>query len=104
MSEILDKLGSIAENIELLNKRIDSTNLENDLLKNQQSKLVSEKSELLKKNEVAKMELKALLDRIDNIKDHGKDKGRYKYSWARYFCNVLRPGKRYITQIERSDN
>lgn len=73
MSEILDKLGSIAENIELLNKRIDSTNLENDLLKNQQSKLVSEKSELLKKNEVAKMELKALLDRIDNIKDHGKD-------------------------------
>ena len=73
MSEILDKLGNIAENIELLNKRIDSTNLENDLLKNQQSKLVSEKSELLKKNEVAKMELKALLDRIDNIKDHGKD-------------------------------
>ena len=73
MSEILDKLGSIAENIELLNKRIDSTNLENDLLKNQQSKLVSEKSELLKKNEVAKMELRALLDRIDNIKDHGKD-------------------------------
>ena len=73
MSEILDKLGNIAENIELLNKRIDSTNLENDLLKNQQAKLVSEKSELLKKNEVAKMELKALLDRIDNIKDHGKD-------------------------------
>ena len=73
MSEILDKLGNIAENIELLNKRIDSTNLENDLLKNQQSKLVSEKSELLKKNEVAKMELKALLDRLDNIKDHGND-------------------------------
>jgi len=73
MSEILDKLGSIVENIELLNKRIESTNLENDLLKNQQSKLVSEKSELLKKNEAAKMELKALLDRIDNIRDHGKN-------------------------------
>ena len=72
MSEILDKLGSIVENIELLNKRIESTNLENDLLKNQQSRLVSEKSELLKKNEAAKMELKALLDTIDNIRAHGK--------------------------------
>tara|TARA_A100001035_G_C27680591_1_gene452871 strand:- start:58 stop:372 length:315 start_codon:yes stop_codon:yes gene_type:complete len=73
MSEILDKLGSIVENIELLNKKIESTNLENDLLKNQQSRLVSEKSELLKKNEAAKMELKALLDRIDNIRDYGKN-------------------------------
>tara|TARA_A100001388_G_scaffold184087_1_gene138097 strand:- start:478 stop:699 length:222 start_codon:yes stop_codon:yes gene_type:complete len=73
MSEILDKLGSIVENIELLNKKIESTNLENDLLKNQQSRLVSEKSELLKKNEAVKMELKALLDRIDNIRDYGKN-------------------------------
>tara|TARA_B100000282_G_scaffold287965_1_gene256083 strand:- start:108 stop:329 length:222 start_codon:yes stop_codon:yes gene_type:complete len=73
MSQILDKLDNLVENIELLNKKINSTNLENDLLKNQQTKLVSEKSELLKKNEAAKIQLKALLDRIENMKEYGKD-------------------------------
>ena len=56
-----------------LNEKIDSTNLENKLLKNQQSQLVTEKSELIKKNETAKTHLNALLERIDNIKDYGKD-------------------------------
>jgi len=56
-----------------LNEKIDSTNLENKLLKNQQSQLVTEKSELIKKNETAKTHLKSLLERIDNIKDYGKD-------------------------------
>jgi len=42
-------------------------------LKSQQSHLVSEKSELIKKNETAKSHLKALLERIDNIKEYGKD-------------------------------
>ena len=44
MSDILDKLNSLRENLELLDKKIDSTNLENQLLKNQQNQLVSEKS------------------------------------------------------------
>ena len=57
----------------MLNKRVDSINLENSLLKDQQSKLVSEKSELLKKNEAAKSELRALIDRIDHIKADGKE-------------------------------
>ena len=73
MSDILDKLNSLKENVIKLNEKIDSTNLENKLLKNQQSQLVSEKSELIKKNETAKSYLKALLERIDNIKDYGKD-------------------------------
>ena len=73
LSDILDKLNSLKENVIKLNEKIDSTNLENKLLKNQQSQLVTEKSELIKKNETAKTHLKALLERIDNIKDYGKD-------------------------------
>ena len=73
MSDILDKLNSLKENVIKLNEKIDSTNLENKLLKNQQSQLVSEKSELIKKNETAKSHLRALLERINNVKDYGKD-------------------------------
>jgi uncharacterized protein (TIGR02449 family) len=73
MSDILDKLNSLKENVIKLNEKIDSANLENKLLKNQQSQLVSEKSELIKKNETAKSHLKSLLERIDNVKDYGKN-------------------------------
>ena len=73
MSDILDKLNSLEQNLNLLSKKIDSTNLENTLLKNQQTKLVSEKSDLIKKNESAKSQLKSLLDRIDSMKTHGKE-------------------------------
>ena len=73
MSDILDKLNNLEHNLNLLNKKIDSTNLENTLLKNQQTKLVSEKSDLIKKNESAKSQLKSLLDRIDSMKNHGKE-------------------------------
>ena len=73
MSDILDKLNNLEHNFNLLNKKIDSTNLENTLLKNQQTKLVSEKSDLIKKNEAAKSQLKSLLDRIDSIKNYGKE-------------------------------
>ena len=73
MSDILDKLNALKVNLELLDKKIDSTNLENQLLKNQQSQLVSEKSDLIKKNETAKTQLKALIERIDNIKEYGKE-------------------------------
>jgi len=73
MSDIMDKLNALKVNLELLDKKIDSTNLENQLLKNQQSQLVSEKSELIKKNETAKTQLKALIERIDNIKEYGKE-------------------------------
>ena len=73
MSDILDKLNNLEHNLDLLSKKIDSTNLENTLLKNQQTKLVSEKSDLIKKNEAAKSQLKSLLDRIDSIKNYGKE-------------------------------
>ena len=73
MSSLLEKLNNLEENLDLLNKQIDSTKLENELLKNQQTKLVSEKSDLIKKNETAKSQLKALLERINNMKDDGKE-------------------------------
>ena len=73
MSDLLDKLNNLEQNLELLSKKIDSTSLENSLLKNQQTKLVSEKSDLIKKNEAVKSKLKALLDRIDGIDSYGKD-------------------------------
>ena len=73
MSDLLDKLNNLEHNLDLLSKKIDSTNLENTLLKNQQTKLVSEKSDLIRKNETAKSELKSLLERIDNIKGYGKE-------------------------------
>ena len=73
MSDILDKLNNLEHNLNLLNKKIDSTNLENTLLKNQQTKLVSEKSELIKKTESAKSQLRSLLDRINSMKNNGKE-------------------------------
>jgi uncharacterized protein (TIGR02449 family) len=73
MSFLLEKLNNLEENLDLLNKQIDSTKLENELLKNQQTKLVSDKSDLIKKNETAKSQLKALLERINNMKDDGKE-------------------------------
>ena len=73
MSDILDKLNNLEHNLSLLSKKIDSTNLENTLLKNQQTKLVTEKTDLIKKNESAKSQLKSLLDRIDSMKNYGKE-------------------------------
>ena len=73
MSTLLEKLNNLEKNLDLLNKQNDSTKLENELLKNQQTKLVTDKSDLIKKNETAKSHLKALLERINNMKDDGKE-------------------------------
>ncbi len=73
MSDILDKLNILKENLKALDNKFHSTNLENQLLKDQQSQLVAEKAELIKKNETAKTHLKSLLERIENIKNYGKD-------------------------------
>ena len=73
MSDILDKLNILKENLKALDNQYQSTNLENQLLKNQQGQLVAEKAALIKKNEMAKSHLKSLLERIENIKDYGKD-------------------------------
>jgi len=43
--------------------------MENTLLSQQQNNLVSEKAELVKKNEVAKDQINAILERIKNIEN-----------------------------------
>jgi hypothetical protein len=73
MSDILDKLNILKEHFKALDNQYQSTNLDNQLLKDQQGQLVSDKAALIKKNETAKSHLKSLLERIDNIKDYGKD-------------------------------
>ena len=49
MSDILDKLNILKENLKALDNQYQSTNLENQLLKNQQGQLVAEKAALIKK-------------------------------------------------------
>ena len=99
MSDILDKLNILKENLKALDNQYQSTNLENQLLKNQQGQLVAEKAALIKKNETAKSHLKSLLERIENIKDYGKDQSRHKYTRTRYFGYVYRGRKRYSHKI-----
>ena len=41
--------------------------IENTLLVNQQENLVSEKADLIKQNELAKNEIKSILERINNL-------------------------------------
>ena len=55
--------------IRMINTSIKSNKIkiENSLLQQQQSGLVSEKAELVKKNEFAKEEIEAILERIKNV-------------------------------------
>ena len=48
MSDILDKLNILKENLKALDNQYQSTSLENQLLKNQQGQLVAEKASLIK--------------------------------------------------------
>ena len=50
MSDILDKLNILKENLKALDNQYQSTNLENQLLKSQQDQLVTENTALIKKN------------------------------------------------------
>ena len=73
------ELGGIIKNavsfINFDSEKKDLENIINDKKSDKEMVNLAKKelSELLKKNEAAKMELKALLDRIDNIRDHGKN-------------------------------
>ena len=48
MSDILDKLNNLEHNLNLLNKKIDSTNLENTLLKDELERLKNHQPTLTK--------------------------------------------------------
>ena len=67
MSKINEQLHTLRLSVEDIRKNMDKVQMENSLLKKQQEDLVSEKAELVKKNELAKTEIQSKLDRIKNI-------------------------------------
>ena len=67
MSKINDQLQNLRMSIENIRKNMDKIQMENSLLKKQQENLVSEKADLVKKNELAKTEIQSILNRIKNM-------------------------------------
>ena len=67
MSKINEQLQSLKLSIENIKKNMDKVDMENALLKKQQETLVSEKADLVKKNELAKTEIQSILNRIKNM-------------------------------------
>tara|TARA_B100000586_G_C20065123_1_gene408075 strand:- start:268 stop:480 length:213 start_codon:yes stop_codon:yes gene_type:complete len=67
MSKIRDQLNDLKASIENARKQMDVITTENTLLKKQQDNIVSEKAELIRKNELAKSEIESIIERIKNI-------------------------------------
>ncbi|MEC9206234.1 MAG: hypothetical protein VYE31_03485 [Pseudomonadota bacterium] len=67
MSKISEQLNVLRTSVESIKKNMNKVEMENSLLKKQQEDLVSEKAELVKKNELAKTEIQSILDRIKNF-------------------------------------
>ena len=67
MSKINEQLNNLKLSIENIKKDMVKAQMETSLLKKQQENLVSEKADLVKKNELAKSEIQSILDRIKNI-------------------------------------
>tara|TARA_B100000768_G_C11008054_1_gene260813 strand:+ start:353 stop:559 length:207 start_codon:yes stop_codon:yes gene_type:complete len=67
MSKISEQLESLKLSINSIKDKMQKIEIENILLLKQQTGLVTEKSELIKKNEAAREEIEAILERIKNI-------------------------------------
>tara|TARA_B100001769_G_scaffold271968_1_gene265619 strand:+ start:673 stop:882 length:210 start_codon:yes stop_codon:yes gene_type:complete len=67
MSKITEQLNNLKLSIDLIKDNMQKIRIENSLLQKQQEGLVSEKAELIKKNEAAKEQLESILDRLKNI-------------------------------------
>lgn len=67
MSRLSKQLESLRLSIDSIKDKVQKIKIENALLLKQQAGLVAEKSELIKKNELAKEEIEAVLERIKNI-------------------------------------
>ena len=67
MSKISEQLENLKLSINGIKDRMQKIEIENTLLLKQQTGLVTEKSELIKKNELAREEIEAVLERIKNI-------------------------------------
>jgi len=67
MSKISKQLENLKSSINSIKNKMQKIEVENALLLKQQTGLVTEKSELIKKNESAREEIEAVLERIKNI-------------------------------------
>jgi|TARA_B110000444_G_C18371423_1_gene380588 uncharacterized protein (TIGR02449 family) len=67
MSKISEQLENLKLSINNIKDKMQKIKIENTLLLKQQTGLVTEKSELIKKNELAREEIEAVLERIKNI-------------------------------------
>ena len=67
MSKIGEQLQDLRVSIDNIKESMKKIRIENSLLQKQQEYLVSEKAELVKKNEAAKEQIEAILERIKNI-------------------------------------
>tara|TARA_B000000475_G_C15686034_1_gene320260 strand:- start:27 stop:236 length:210 start_codon:yes stop_codon:yes gene_type:complete len=67
MSKIAEQLQNLKLSIDDIKENMKKIRIENSLLQQQQQGLVSEKADLVKKNEAAKEQLEAILDRLKNI-------------------------------------
>ena len=67
MSKISKQLEKLKLSINSIKDKMQKIEIENILLLKQQTGLVTEKSELIKKNEAAREEIEAILERIKNI-------------------------------------
>ena len=69
MSKLSEQLEDLKSSINNIKEQMKKMKLENTLLSQQQNSLVSEKAELVKKNELAKDKINAILERIKNIEN-----------------------------------
>jgi len=67
MSKITEQLHDLRLSIDNVKEMMKKIKIENSLLQQQQEGLVSEKADLIKKNEEAKEKIEAILERIKNI-------------------------------------
>ena len=67
MSKISKQLETLKLSINSIKDKMQKIEIENALLLKQQTGLVTEKSALIKKNESAREEIEAILERIKNI-------------------------------------
>lgn len=67
MSKITEQLQDLKLSIDNIKEVMKKIKIENSLLQQQQESLVSEKADLIKKNEAAKEQIEAILGRIKNI-------------------------------------
>ena len=67
MSKLTEQLHNLRLSIDNIKEIMKKIRIENSLLQQQQESLVSEKAELIKKNEAAKEQIQSILDRIKNI-------------------------------------